>query len=350
MSYIAANSSKTQGIDSRISVALVLRDQSGTYTQHAAVVMVSIFANTQRDICVYIIHDNTLTHEKMSKLRQIADSFGQTLQFINAEKTLLEKNLNTGKLALGGNRGKLLKLLIPELIDAPKVIYLDCDIVVKLDLSELWAVDIGGMAIGATNEVWSLERRWDQKYPWRWGMMLKAMGIARSTYFNSGVLVMNLDKIRNSYDFIKEASDFYRKYRKIATFADQDCLNYIFARDTLIIDEKFNRIDFSDIDELERGTFPCVWHMTGEKPWETYTRPGVDELYWHYLAQTPWGADMVSTLCAGLKGLQSSEFYHRHSSDCVKKLKKQIRSNLLKTFKWREPYLLFAILMRRFER
>lgn len=346
LNYIATDVSKTKETDSTIDVVLVLRDQSGTYARHAAVVMASLFANTLRDVCVYIIHDDTLVPENIEKLRQTADSYRQRLQFINAEKALSEKQLKTGKLAPDGNRGKLLKLLIPELIDVSKVIYLDCDIVVKLDLSELWAVDIGDKSIGAANEVWSLERCWDKKYPWRWGLMLKAMGIDRSAYFNSGVLVMDLDKIRTRYDFISEASDFYRKYGKIATFADQDCLNYIFARDTCIIDEKFNRIDFSDITEQERRAFACVWHMTGEKPWESYTRPGVDDLYWHYLAQTPWGADLVGLLCDGLKGLQSSEFYHRHSSSCVKKLKKQIRGNILKAFKWREPYLFFAIIKR----
>lgn len=340
----------TDGTDSKISVVLVVRDTNGTYAPHAAVVMASIFANTRSEICVYIIHDDTLTQENMSKLRQTADSFGQEVQFINAENILAERNFGAGKLAQGGHRGKLLKLLIPELIDAPKVIYLDCDIVVNLDLSELWAAPMGGKSIGAVNDVWSLERCAGKHRSWRRSMVWKAMSIDESSYFNSGVLVMDLDKIRARYDLTGEAAAFYKRYGKITTLTDQDFFNHIFARDTRILDEKFNRIDFSDIDEQNRGTLPCVWHMASDKPWESYTRPGIDELYWLYLTRTPWGAGKKDLIGMMLEGLASSQYAHPHSKDCVKRLKRQIADNIFRAHIWIIPRLYFILLANKFSK
>lgn len=335
------------GMGSRINVVLVVRDTNGTYARHAAVVMASVFANTSRRIRIHIIHDDTLSGENIEKLRLTADNFGQEIQFINAENILAGKNLAAGKLALGGHRGKLLKLLIPELIDVSKVIYLDCDIVVSLDLGELWDIDIGEKAVGAVNDVWYLDRCKEKHRSWRRGIMLKAMGIAEKTYFNSGVLVLDLDKIRMRYDLISEASIFYKKYRKITTLTDQDCFNYIFVRDTRIVDEKFNRIDFSDIDEQERSTFPCIWHMTGGKPWECYSRPGVDELYWHYMAMTPWGTDIADLIKAMVCGLQSNKYCHQHSSDCARRLKQQIADNIFRAHIWLMPHTFLALLLHR---
>ena len=49
--------------DDMIHIALAFCDPKGTYARHAAVTMASIFANTKRNVCVYIIHDDTLSKE-----------------------------------------------------------------------------------------------------------------------------------------------------------------------------------------------------------------------------------------------------------------------------------------------
>ena len=67
----------------KIHVALAFCDPKGTYCRHAAVTAASIFANTSRRVCVHIVHDDTLTSDNRSKLLQLADGYGQEINFIN---------------------------------------------------------------------------------------------------------------------------------------------------------------------------------------------------------------------------------------------------------------------------
>ena len=48
--------------------------------------------------------------------------------------------------------GCLFRLLIPDLLECPKVIYFDCDVLVNLDIRELWDIDLEGNCIGGVRD------------------------------------------------------------------------------------------------------------------------------------------------------------------------------------------------------
>lgn len=344
MDSVVAENIKMERAESRINVALAFSDPPGTYARHAAAVMASIFANTQSDVRVYIIHDDTLIKDNISKLQQTAEFFGQAIEFINVEKMFEEEVLDLSRLTNVGARGTLFRLLIPQLIDCPKIIYLDCDVIVNMDLREMWETDIGDNAAGVVRDVWSIDYLKGKDVSWRYALAWKAMGVEKDKYFNAGVLLMNLDKIRACYDFINDVAAFNSRYKKAVTLADQDCLNHIFAGDVYFMDVKFNRIREEDIED---GGLVSIWHMAGAKPWECYTRPGVDELYWHYLAMTPYVTDKEDLVSVMLKSLLSSAYIHRHSADCIKKLKKQLADNIFRAHIWTVPYLYLILLTNR---
>lgn len=345
MDYVAADSREPERAGVSIDVALAFCDPRGTYSRHVAVVMASIFANTRSSVCVHILHDDTLTQENLSKLRQTADFFGQAVKFINVGEIFDTGTMDVSKLSADGARGTLFRLLIPQVLDCSKIIYLDCDVVVNIDLLDMWEADMGGCSVGAVRDIWSIDYLKGKKIHWRQALAQKVMGVKKGEYFNAGVLLMDLDKIRKSHDFIAEVAAFYKKYKKAISWADQDCLNHIFAGDTRLMSERFNCIRPKDLDDSHN--LSAIWHMAGLKPWEAYTRPGVDELYWHYLAMTPWCASTDDLIKVMLKGLQSHKYWHRHSSDCVKRLKKQLSENIFRMRLWVLPYLLVALALHR---
>lgn len=345
MDNITEGGTRTERDGACINVALAFSDPHGSYARHAAVVMASIFANTRSRVCVYILHDDTLTDENTSKLRQTADSFGQMVTFVSVEGILDIGIVGVRELSSAGFRGMSFRLLIPRLLGCRKVIYLDCDVVVNIDLREMWETDMGGCPVAAARDVWSHDCLKGKKIGWRTALVYKALGVDKDKYFNSGVLLMDLDKIRKDYDFIAEAAAFYGKYKKAILLADQDCLNHIFAGGVRFLDARFNCIRPEDLDN--GGGLAAIWHMAGAKPWEIYSRPGTDDLYWHYLTMTPWGADRADLINALLQGLGLSRHSHRHSSDCVKRLKGQMYENIFKAHIWLVPNILFAFILHR---
>ena len=327
-------------MDDIIHIALAFCDPKGTYSRHSAVTMASIFANTERKVCIHVIHDDTLTGYNREKLETLALSFEQQIDFVNVEKKLDAKSIDVSKLTIDGARGTLFRLLLPDVVAVNKIIYLDCDIVVNMDISELWDIPIGEYAVAAVRDVWSLNFIKGVPIPWRLGKAWEILGVERDEYFNAGVLLLNLKKLRDKYNFLKFVENFYAKYKKCITLADQECLNYIFANDKLLIVEKFNRIDANGVKEdALRGS---IWHMAGgaAKPWVTCTRPFVDDLYWRYLRLTPYCEDDNTLIRLMLNDLSSPSYTHIHSSDCVKRLKKQVADNIFRAHVWTIPHIL----------
>ena len=328
-----------------IHVALAFCDPRGTYCPHAAVVMVSIFANTSSNICVHIIHDNTLTQDNREKLKKLASDYRQTVNLVNVENILDSDKIDVSKLTADGARGTLFRLLIPDIINSDKLIYLDCDIVVTMNIAELWRISVDECAVAAVRDTASINYNRGGFVGWRTRQVWSLLGIVPGEYFNAGVLVLNLKKLRNNYNFLEAVTKFYVKYKKCITFADQDCLNHIFADDKILIDERFNRIDVSHVDEHSLDGY--IWHMAGEKPWVAYTRPYVDDLYWRYLRQTPYCVDEDSLINLMLKDLGSSVYVHFHSSNCMKRLKKQLADNIFRAHILTVPHILYRNIIKR---
>ena len=325
----------------RINIALAFCDPQGKYARHAAVTIVSIFANTQNSICVHIVHDDTLTLANKVKLIQLAETYQQEIRFIDVENLLDTERIDVSRLTVDGMRGTLFRLLLPDVSSEDKMIYLDCDIVVNMDIAELWNVPLRDHAVAAVRDVWSLDYLKGKPLPWRLDKAWRLLGVKRGEYFNSGVLLMNLKKMREEYDFLDAVGSFYAKYKKCITLADQDCLNHIFANDKLLIDERFNHIDAADAtEESLKGS---IWHMAGgaAKPWVLCTRPYVDDLYWRYLRMTPYCCDDNELIRLMLHDLSTSSYAHLHSSDCVKRIKKQIADNIFRGHIWTLPHIFF---------
>ncbi|MBQ0054814.1 MAG: glycosyltransferase family 8 protein [Synergistaceae bacterium] len=310
----------------KIHVALAVCDPKGTYTQHAAVTIASMFANTKSQICVHFLHDETLTEYNRSKLTELAGNFQQVIEFVNVDSYLDESGIDISKLSTDGFKGTVFRLLLPELSSEDKMIYLDCDIVVTMDIAELWDINLHTKAVGVVRDVHSLEYLEGKKeWPKRRGKIWSMLGIEPGEYFNAGVLLIDLRKLREEYDFLKEVETFYAKYGKCITFADQDCLNFIFAKDRIILEEKFNSMRYTAEETELSGR---IWHMSGAKPWITYSRPKLDELYWKYLRKTPYCTNEDELITNMLKTLSGSQFVHLHSGECFKRLKKQMKENI----------------------
>ena len=334
--------------EDKVQIAIALCDPLGTFSRHAAVTIASIYANSQSQLCVNLIHDNSLSEDNREKLEKTAMSFNQHINFINVESMINEDSIDVTKLTSLGSRGTLFRLILPDVLNLDKIIYLDCDIVVNVDITELWDIDLENKAVAAVLDFPSRAfLKNNHKISWRNALLWKTMDINFDSYFNAGVLVMNLKKIREEYDFLSKVAEFYSKFKNCITLADQDCLNYIFSKDCLFIDEKFNNMDSYNPDENDlKGN---IFHMAGEaKPWTAYTRPNVDELYWQYLMLTPYCKDQVVLIKMMLSDLSSTKYLHLHTSDCFKRLEKQLIDNIFRCHIIKVPYTLAAAVKKYF--
>lgn len=164
------------------------------------------------------------------------------------------------------------ELLPPEVT---RCIYLDCDLVVKRDIAELWATDLQGRTVGAVvNGSFEEGRRYQQR-----------LGLRTADYFNSGVLLVDLERWRR-LEVGPRAIAAAERVGADLILHDQDALNCALDEDWLPLDPSWNV--WVILPELQ-AHHRVVFHYAGApKPWHAdYDRP-FPEHFLHYLDRTAW--------------------------------------------------------------
>ncbi len=261
-----------------IHVCFAVHDPKGTYCKYAGTAMCSIFENTKEQVTIHLLHDETLSEANREKFREMAEGYHQTIQMYEVDAASLEPyKARCGYTTIGA----LFRLKSPEILpeSVEKIIYLDGDVVVHSDIKKLWETDIEDkmmaacLDLGLINgviQVWGCEN----------GLFPK------ETYINSGVLILNLKRIRQEISLVNECLDFLNQYPK-CNFGDQDALNYVFRNSMYILKKEYNLLTPQYRRKLEK-TEPGVYHFAGDMV--RFEAPELlDELFLSYFVKTPWG-------------------------------------------------------------
>ena len=177
----------------------------------------SVLDNTNQDeVTIHVLHkEGELGAHHYQRLRE---RLHPHILFNEIESSRLEE-LDNPRLGVEAFYKTLIPLVLPD--DVERAIYLDCDTIVLGDVNELWTVDFGEQYLAAVQDAWipylsSVEgvARW------------KELGYsAEAPLFNSGLMVLNLQKLRA--DSIPTLAHNYasRFKEKMNRFGDQEVFN-----------------------------------------------------------------------------------------------------------------------------
>ncbi|WP_318998488.1 glycosyltransferase family 8 protein [Marinobacter sp.] len=184
----------------------------------------------------------------------------------------------------------LLAEYLPE--DIHRVIYIDADTYVVDDIAKLWQTDLSGHPVGAVED---LSRS-----------ACKTIDIPRPKYFNSGVLVMDLDAWRQqgiARKVVRYAADNAHRLN----YVDQCSLNAVLHKDWARLPPRWNQqatvykalnrhsagsgYEKAELREAIRN--PAIYHFTGrEKPWLWYCFAPVKHEYRALLDSLEWTEEL----------------------------------------------------------
>lgn len=267
-----------------------LHDPKGTYAQHIGVCLCSVFANVSRPVEAHLLHDETLIETNRQRFDALAAQFGQRISYHDASVLGSGIDLKTQSSVSFLSPAAVYRLFLPEILpDLSRAIYLDADMVVDMDLAEMWDQDLRGLPLGGIPDL-GVQRAlyvtgrdatcdlWANGAMARW----RELDIPLERYFNSGSLLMDLDAIRRDKLFAATL-DFIERHPNLPCL-DQDALNAVFRENYTELPFRFN-IMLSMYPTWCAG--PCIWHYTGDKPWNSGQTPRKDR-YEFYLNHTPW--------------------------------------------------------------
>lgn len=191
------------------------------------------------------------------------------------------------------------RLFMPELMkDYHKILYIDGDTVVLEDPAVLYDCDISDCYAGAVKD-YNIIR--DMSISFRHHVQGLLQMEDTGAYFNAGVLLLNLDRIRRDFslDFFMEQAEL-----KGAKHHDQDVLNSLFYGHVKFLPPRYNSMwqDESLYASVEGGSeavnHPAIVHYPGSgKPWlkAGAFRPAARH-FWTYALICPY-AEQIMAVC-----------------------------------------------------
>ena len=260
----------------RISIAVACDNH---YLIMLAALLKSIEVNhkSAEHIDVWIIED-AITKSNRIKLESSLDPFMFTLKWIN-QKEVIPKDM---QLPLDRNTYPLnifMRIFIPYFIpyEVKKVLYLDVDMIINKDISELWDTNIEDyIAAAVTDSTCVYIKNNVKNYK-----ELNLPGDAK--YFNSGLLLMNIEKWKE-HDITRKVIETVNQNRQYTQFSDQYGLNVNLVNHWLELDPLWNY--YAD----GKHPMPFNIHFFHRKPfYRSYFNSAVyKDVFYNYLNKTKW--------------------------------------------------------------
>lgn len=248
------------------------------FAEILGVSMVSLFENSRDiDISLYIL-DSGITDDDKTKLETVCKSYKRDIP-IWIEAKDISRELSMEVAVDRGSLSQYARLFLSESLpeDLGRVLYLDCDIIVRKSIRELWNLDLHGKTIGALMDAFS-------KY-YRKNIGLEPGGIM----FNSGVMLIDLEKWRRDevedrlLKFIKDRNGRIQQ-------GDQGALNAVLSHDTYCFEPRFNSVTiFYDFTYKEMLTYrkPPEFYTEGEIR-EAVKNPSIIHFTTSFLSKRAW--------------------------------------------------------------
>lgn len=199
-----------------------------------------------------------------------------------------------------------------------KAIYLDCDITVIGDISKMFEINLKDNIFGVVPDDVIASREEFKQYA------RDGVGIDDKKYFNSGVLLMNLEKYRE--EKIKERFVYLLvKYNFETVCPDQDYLNVLCKDKVMYLERGWDRMS---TDENYDGQVYIIHYNNFGKPW-LYDDIPYAKFFWEYAKKTSFYNQILD-----IKNNFTIEMAEKHKKGAIELLQSTIKIvNSNKNFK-----------------
>lgn len=255
------------------------------FIEHCATTIMSILRNNH-SVSIYVLTGGLPIEDSLKLEKLVKENNGKfyliTVSNKAFEKFPMPKDRTLAHISLATYYRLFISDLLPNNID--KVIYMDCDIIVRKSLDDLWNIPMGDKALGAVYQIaeWNSDAIKRLQYPIKFG------------YFNAGVLLINLAFWRE-HGIVYKLLQYIKENEERIVYHDQDVLNAVLHEYTLRLSCKWNMLtsyfkktifticDINDEGEIicnhddykvivkKEAADPIVVHFVSRpKPWEKY--------------------------------------------------------------------------------
>ncbi len=274
----------------RIPVCFICDEK---YVMPTAVAITSAIMNKNGDTMyeIYVVANN-LSNESINILKSMETESARII-IINAN---IDEKFERFKIAnFHVTTSALIKFELPKLLpyNLEKVLYMDGDVIVQKDLALILNEDIEDVYAGVVSDGPTVSAE----------NFRKRHNLKHSPYFNSGVLLLNLKKMREEHISELLLDYKFRTYLTERRFMDQDTFNavlknkvkylsffynmqhHVWFFNKKLVAEHYGMRMVSSKNEWIREAF--IIHFTYRKPWNYFGFSSAD-IWLHYYLLSPF--------------------------------------------------------------
>ena len=246
------------------------------YVPFLTVAIASLLDNSSKEnfYKIYVLTSH-LTEENMNSILKMATE-NSAIKFVQLSKEL-DKVQDMFHLRDYYSKETYYRIFIPNLFPQyEKVLYLDCDITVLADVSELYNTQIHGYYVGAVQEEVM------QTFEVFGNYVEKADGINRKNYFNAGILLINCRRWRNKL-IAERFVDLLNRY-KFRVVQDEDYLNVLCKDNIKWLPLGWNKTSYKN-EAFDDKDLKIIHWKINWRPWK-YKDVLYEEYFWKYAKMT----------------------------------------------------------------
>jgi lipopolysaccharide biosynthesis glycosyltransferase len=264
------------------------------YLPHAATMLHSVLTNGgQLEVEAHLLHGPSLDRDALRQVREMGERAGGSL---TTHEIPDDRIAGLPGIHQAGIPSTIwYRVYLPELLPGTgRVLYLDGDTLAVDSLEPLWATELDGNYVAAVTNVFE---PWNEGYPASMGLDLNGP----RSYFNSGVLLMNLDAMRRD-DSATAIRDWALANTDRLPWGDQDALNAVLAERRVELHPRWNCMNsvllfdsaadvFGAEAVAEARAHPGIRHFEGpgyNKPWHLLAPRDIRDPYIRHRRETPW--------------------------------------------------------------
>ena len=251
------------------------------YAPYLHVALISLIKNASKDrrykIIVVCQELNEENRNNLAKLVEDYPNFEMEFKFMKQSLDMITDRIENRLRSDYFTMTIYFRIFIPDMYpEYDKAIYIDSDIIVPGDISELYDTDmhdnlIGVVTDGSVNDVPELQR-----------YMTESLGLKLGDYFNSGMLLMNMKELRNVH-LAEHFLYLLNKYHFDCVAPDQDYLNSMCYGKIEYLDSCWDAMPNRNKPEIEN---PKIIHYNlFDKPW-CYDDIQYQDYFWEYAKQS----------------------------------------------------------------
>ena len=230
-------------------------------------------SSADRKYKAIVLHEN-LSDANIKKLKALeSDNFQIELTPMKANFEVLDDRMSNRLRCDYFTLTIYFRLFIPAMFpEYDKGIYIDSDVVLTDDIAKLFDTDIGDNFIGACNDLSIAD------IPPLVAYTENAVGVKGKEYINSGVLLMNLKKMREC-DFEGHFLNLLNTYHFDSIAPDQDYINAMCNGKIYYLDEVWDAMPNEAKPPIKDTKI--IHYNLFSKPW-CYDNIQYEEFFWKY--------------------------------------------------------------------